>query len=147
MEKYKRRKPGMTYGEMLENEPVPDFNTLDEWKAWIKEMSDFYGKDDFIASDVYEKVYPTIKKLNDERRDAIHSERKIRSLKAMNEAGIRAGDTVEYMPTPRSQIAPILTIRGTVKIYKRGVVVKLDDRSASLARRKTTDWHEGWEKI
>lgn len=134
----------LTYQERLERERLPDFKTSEEWNDWVKEKKRYYGSDDFLASNIYGKAYPIIKKLDGERRKEWNAKHHSAGMKRLEKAGLKEGDRVEYFSTP--YLGPSVTLRGEIKIFKRGPVVKLDARSASLAGKKTSDWNEEWTK-
>ena len=113
-----------------------------EVDSYFKAKSKQYGsKNAFFASDEYRKVYPQISKLFDSEKCAIAS----RANKAMQEAGVKFGDKVEY--STASAFGEIFEVRGKI-IEKRGAaIVKLDKGFKSPSGKSSMCWHKGFKKV
>lgn len=109
---------------------------------WIEKKSKEYGgKNKFLSSDEYKKMYPIIKNLHDIEKMKTAS----KAEKAMKEVGAKFGDRVRY-----DYVSPFMNVAeytGTI-INKNGIpYVKLDKGQKSMKGKSTVPWHKGWKKI
>lgn len=116
----------------------------EELLEWINEESKKYSsRNEFLSSDIYKKVYPKIKKLEEDIKkkkqlSLIHD-----AEEAMKEANINFGDRVYY-----DYVYGFGVQTYTGKIIKRKGIpyVVLDSGQVTMKGAKSIRWHKGFIK-
>ncbi len=133
------------YKKIFRENTRPILNTYQDAMDYISMKQKEMGRDEFLSSDEYKKIYPLIKKLHSVEKSLNKQETKKLAQKAMEEAGVSFGDRVEYVFFDMFMGANHYT--GTI-IDKNGIpYVTYDKGLKDMQGNKSGRWHKGWKKI
>ena len=122
---------------------IPDLQTYDDALDWIKQKTkDYGGKSIVYASDEYNAVYPTIKRLHDQYKENMILE----TRQAVADAGLSSGDEVVYISPDRTS-----SLQGNLYFANTGMPrVRVHTENSLLGGQipsnKRLDWHDGWDR-
>ena len=104
-----------------------------------QKSKEYGGRNEFLASEEYKKLYPQVEKIYKETKSEFVS----KATKAMEESGVKEGNKVS---TLAQGLAGGEEVSGTI-IMKGGIpYVKLDSpQMTSDGYRKQVQWHKGWK--
>jgi len=126
------------------SEETPIFSDYEDALHYINVKQKEIGKNIYLSSDEYKKIYPIVKKLYDVKKELNHQKTRKDAEKAMNEAGVSFNDKVEYTYMDMFMGANHYT---GIVINKNGIpYVKYDKGLEDMKGNRSGRWHKGWRK-
>ncbi len=119
---------------------APQFIDYQDVTNWIEQKAKEYGgRNKFLASEEYHKIYPTIKNIAESYR----YEKSKEAQKAMREASVKYGDKVDYaVPQP---FGGVTIFEGA--LIDKGGMPRVQLTESAPDGRKSVMWHKGWQKV
>lgn len=117
------------------------FDSYAEALEYIDTQAKKYSnKNEFYASDEYKELYPVLKEVH--KRE--NTEWSKSAEKAMESAGVKYGDNVQY--TNVGSFMSSESYSGVIVDRKGIPYVKLDPGQSTVDNKKSIRWHKGWKK-
>ena len=128
-----------------ESNNIPILNSYQDALDYIEMKSAQLGKNEFLSSPEYKKLYPLVSKLYATEKELKRMELESEAKEAMEKANVRFGDRVHYTFLDMFMGATHYT---GVVVNRNGIpYVKYDKGLVDFKGNKSGRWHKGWKKL